>query len=55
MFLPGLLAIADEVIQSVLRNPRPLRPESDHSRHEFEMARWAISGHAPLVSATWKS
>ena len=23
--------------------PRPLRPESDHSRHESEMARWANS------------
>ena len=21
-----------------------LRPESDHSRHEFEMARWAMCG-----------
>jgi hypothetical protein len=21
--------------------PRPIRPESDHSRHESEMARWA--------------
>jgi hypothetical protein len=24
--------------------PRPLRPESDHSRHESEMARWASNG-----------
>src|SRR5271156_2145777 len=28
--------------------PRPLRPESDHSRHESEMARRAKIGHPAL-------
>ena len=28
--------------------PRPLRPESDHSRHESEMARWANFGSRRL-------
>jgi hypothetical protein len=32
--------------------PRPLRPESDHSRHESEMARWALRRHQLTYSIT---